>query len=300
EENARTYQDQAFKILDRSKTIVRRNDEWLSTLDFRDIIRLAQNFTVQQFLARDNFARRLETSEPIYLHEMFYSLMQAYDAVAMKTDVQVGGQDQLFNIVVAGRKLQQALGQPSLVAIVMGESLPGTDGELKMSKSMGNHIPLMTTPEDMYGKVMSVPDKAMPIYHKLLFGYTASQLNDLNARLAEDPMGVKKSLAYRVVQEFYGTEGAEQGAKHFATVIQGAGLPDEMPDFAIAAPTPVVDILTGAGLTSSKGDAKRQIQGGGVRANGEKIEQLDAVITPDTLPIVLQVGKRKFVRVIAG
>ncbi|RPI97841.1 MAG: tyrosine--tRNA ligase, partial [Chloroflexi bacterium] len=134
EVNARTYQEQAFKILDPDKTIVRRNDEWLSGLDFRDIIRLAQNFTVQQFLARDNFTRRLDAGEPIYLHEMFYSLMQAYDAVAMKTDVQVGGQDQLFNIVVAGRKLQQALGQPPLIAIIMGELLPGTDGELKMSK----------------------------------------------------------------------------------------------------------------------------------------------------------------------
>jgi tyrosyl-tRNA synthetase len=299
EENARTYQEQAFKILDRNKTIVRRNDEWLSALDFRDIIRLAQNFTVQQFLARDNFTRRLETGEPIYLHEMFYSLMQAYDAAAMRTDVQVGGQDQLFNIVVAGRKLQQALGQPPLIAIIMGESLPGTDGELKMSKSLGNHIPLMTTPEDMYGKIMSVPDKAMRIYHKLLFGYTEAQLKKLDARMMEDPMGVKKALAYRVVQEFYGPEGAEQGAKHFATVIQGAGLPDDMPEFVVSAPMPVVDILAGAGLTRSKGDAKRQIQGGGVRLNGDKVEQLDAVVTPDALPVVLQVGKRKFVRVVA-
>lgn len=298
EQNARTYQNQAFKILDPKKTIVRRNDEWLSTLDFRDIIRLAQNFTVQQFLARDNFARRLETGEAIYLHEMFYSLMQAYDAVAMKTDVQIGGQDQLFNILVAGRKLQQALGQPPLVAIVMGESLPGTDGELKMSKSMGNHIPLMTTPEDMYGKIMSVPDKAMRIYHKLLFGYTEAQLKELDARMAEDPMGVKKALAYRIVQEFYGTGGAEQGAKHFATVIQGAGLPDDIPDFAIRADTPVVDILTGARLTGSKGEAKRQIQGGGVRMNGGKVEQFDALVTVDALPVVLQVGKRKFVRVV--
>lgn len=298
EQNARTYQNQAFKILDPKKTIVRRNDEWLSTLDFRDIIRLAQNFTVQQFLARDNFARRLETGEAIYLHEMFYSLMQAYDAVAMKTDVQIGGQDQLFNILVAGRKLQQALGQPPLVAIVMGESLPGTDGELKMSKSMGNHIPLMTTPEDMYGKIMSVPDKAMRIYHKLLFGYTEAQLKELDARMAEDPMGVKKALAYRIVQEFYGTDGAEQGAKHFATVIQGAGLPDDIPDFAIRADTPVVDILTGARLTGSKGEAKRQIQGGGVRMNGGKVEQFDALVTVDALPVVLQVGKRKFVRVV--
>ncbi|MBN1565759.1 MAG: tyrosine--tRNA ligase, partial [Anaerolineae bacterium] len=235
DDHAQTYQDQAFKILDPEKTIVRRNDEWLAPLDFRDIIRLAQNFTVQQFLVRENFAKRLDEGAPIYLHEMFYSLMQAYDACAMKTDVQVGGQDQLFNILVAGRKLQTGLGQPPLIAIIMGESLPGTDGEVKMSKSMGNHIPLMTTAEDMYGKVMSVPDAAMPIYHKLLFGYTARQLDDLAAQLEADPMGVKKALAYRVTAEFYGEAGAQAGEKHFATVIQGQGLPDDMPEYAISA-----------------------------------------------------------------
>jgi tyrosyl-tRNA synthetase len=299
EENARTYQQQAFKILDPARTRVRRNDEWLAGLDFRDIIRLAQNFTVQQFLARENFARRMDAGEPIYLHELFYSLMQAYDAVAQETDVQVGGQDQLFNILVAGRKLQQALGQPPLVAIIMGESLPGTDGEVKMSKSLGNHIPLLTTPEDMYGKVMSVPDKAMPIYHKLLFGYTPSQLDELAAQMEADPMGVKKALAFRVVEEFYGTEGAQQGAQHFATVIQGAGVPDDMPQLAISAPTPVADILAEAGLTRSKGEAKRQIKSGGVRLDGEKVERFDAEVAPGDLPVVLQVGKRKFVRVVA-
>jgi tyrosyl-tRNA synthetase len=300
EENARTYQDQAFKILDSSKTIVRRNDEWLSSLDFRDIIRLAQNFTVQQFLTRENFAKRLDAGEPIYLHEMFYSLMQAYDACAMESDVQVGGQDQLFNILVAGRKLQQALGQLPLIAIIMGESLPGTDGELKMSKSMGNHIPLMTTAEDMYGKVMSVPDSAMPIFHKLLFGYTRSQLDALRLQMESDPMGVKKALAYRVTGEYYGEDGAQAGEKHFATVIQGQGMPDDMPEYAISAPTQVADILADAGLTRSKGEAKRQIKGGGVRANGDKVDAFDAEIAPDALPVVLQVGKRKFVRVVAG
>jgi tyrosyl-tRNA synthetase len=140
EENAQTYAQQAFKILDPEKTRVRRNSEWLSTLDFADIIRLASNFTVQQFLVRENFAKRMDTSQPIYLHEFFYALMQAYDAVAQEADVQVGGQDQLFNILVAGRKLQQALGQRPQIAIIMGESLPGTDGSAKMSKSQGNHI----------------------------------------------------------------------------------------------------------------------------------------------------------------
>jgi tyrosyl-tRNA synthetase len=165
EENAHTYAEQAFKILDRDRTRVRRNDEWLSTLDFADIIRLASSFTVQQFLVRENFAKRIETNQPIYLHELFYGLMQGYDAVAQEADVQVGGQDQLFNILVAGRKLQEAMGQRPQIAIIMGESLPGTDGYVKMSKSLGNHIPLLAEPWDMFGKVMSIPDHAMPIYH---------------------------------------------------------------------------------------------------------------------------------------
>ncbi|MBN1202440.1 MAG: tyrosine--tRNA ligase [Anaerolineae bacterium] len=298
EENARTYQAQAFKILDPARTRVRRNDEWLADLDFRDIIRLAQNFTVQQFLTRENFARRLDAGEPIYLHEMFYSLMQAYDAYAQQSDVQVGGQDQLFNILVAGRKLQQALGMPPLVAIIMGESLPGTDGEVKMSKSLGNDIPLMTTSEDMYGKVMSVPDKAMHVYHKLLLGWNAAQLDELDAQMQSDPMAVKKALAYEITRTFYGQDGAEQGAAHFAQVHQRGELPDEMPEYAIVSEARVVDILTGAGLTSSKGDAKRQIKGGGVRLNGDKIADFDAILLPDDLPVVLQVGKRKFVRVV--
>lgn len=299
-ENARTYQEQAFKILDPERTQVRRNDEWLSSLDFRDIIRLAQNFTVQQFLVRENFARRLEQGEAIYLHEMFYSLMQAYDAVALRADVQVGGQDQLFNILVAGRKLQQAVGMPPLIAIIMGELLPGTDGEVKMSKSMGNHIPLLTTPEDMYGKVMSVPDKAMPVYHKLLLGWNEHQLAALEARMAAEPMQVKKDLAHQIVSIFMGEEAAEQGAHHFATVIQGEGLPDEMPSFTIAAPTRIVDILAEAGLTASKNDAKRQITGGGVRLDGERVTDFEAEIAPGRAPAVLQVGKRRFVRIVAG
>jgi len=300
DENARTYQEQAFKILDPARTRVRRNDEWLAGLDFRDIIRLAQNFTVQQFLTRENFALRMEKGEPIYLHEMFYALMQAYDAVAQQTDVQVGGQDQLFNILVAGRKLQQALGQLPLVAVIMGESLPGTDGELKMSKSLGNHIPIMTTPEDMYGKIMSVPDKAMRIYHKLLLGWGPEQLAELDRQMAVDPMRVKKSLAYQITAIFHGTDGAERGAEYFARVHQERELPAEMPEYGIAGPMRVVDILANAGLTSGKNDAKRQIQGGAVRLNGDKVENFDSVLSPDALPAVLQVGKRKFVRVVPG
>ena len=161
-ENGQTYAEQAFHILDRNKTRIRHNGEWLAELSLVDLIKLGQNFTVQQFLARENFAKRIDAGEPIYLHETFYALMQGYDAVAQHTDVQVGGTDQLFNIIVAGRRLQEALGQKPLVGIITG-ILPGTDGVLKMSKTTGNAIPINSSPEDMYGKVMSLPDHAMPL-----------------------------------------------------------------------------------------------------------------------------------------
>ena len=227
-ENARTYAEQAFKILDPNLTRVRYNDEWLSTLDFADIIRLASNFTVQQFLVRDNFKKRLDAGEPIYLHELFYGLMQGYDAVAQETDVQVGGQDQLFNIVVAGRKLQEALGQRPQVAVIMGESLPGTDGEIKMSKSLGNHIPILAEPWDMFGKVMSVPDKAMPIYHKLILGWSPKQVAELEAGLksgALHPNEVKMNLARQIVSIFHSAEAAEAAQKHWDEVFRSHGDP---------------------------------------------------------------------------
>src|SRR5512136_1451229 len=170
-ENARTYAEQAFRVLDREKTIVRYNGEWLSELSLVDLIRLGQNFTVQQFLDRENFKVRLERGEPLFLHKTFYARMQGYDAVVMKTDVQVGGTDQLFNIIVAGRKLQESQGQRPLVGVICG-ILPGTDGVKRMSKSTGNVIPINSGAEDMYGKIMSVPDFAMPLFMKLVTRWT--------------------------------------------------------------------------------------------------------------------------------
>ena len=192
------------------------------------------------------------------------------------------------------------LGMPPLIAIIMGESLPGTDGSVKMSKSMGNHIPLLTTPEDMYGKVMSVPDDAMLLYHKLLLGWGEHELAALQERMVSEPMQVKKDLAYKLVSIFMGDEAAEQGARHFATVIQGEGLPEDMPVYTISRSTRITDILAETGLTASKSDAKRQITGGGVRLDGERVTNFETDIAPDRTPAVLQVGKRKFVRVVAG
>jgi tyrosyl-tRNA synthetase len=304
DENARTYAEQAFKILDPAKTRVRRNDEWLSTLDFADIIRLASNFTVQQFLVRENFSKRLDAGEPIYLHEFFYALMQAYDAVAQEADVQVGGQDQLFNILVAGRKLQQGLGQKPQIALIMGESLPGTDGEIKMSKSLGNHIPLLSEPWDMYGKVMSVPDTAMLIYFKLILGRSPTQLKEIETGLADGsihPNELKMSLAHEIVSIFYSPEAAEAAQKRWDEVFRSDGdsVPEDIAEESLTAEERVMDILRRLNMVDSGGEAKRLMKQNGVRLNQEPVTDPSAIVTLDMLPAVLQVGKRKFVRLIS-
>ena len=302
EDNAQTYAEQAFKILDKEKTRVRRNDEWLALLDFADIIRLASHFTVQQFLARENFSKRINDGKAIYLHEFFYALMQAYDAVAQEADVQVGGQDQLFNNLVAGRKLQTGLGQKSQVAIIMGESLPGTDGEIKMSKSLGNHIPLLSEPWDMYGKVMSLPDKAMGIYHKLILGWTPSEVARLEAHIERGeahPNEVKMRLARDIVSIFHSSPAAQAAQARWDEVFRGGrGMPEDMDEAHLSAAAEIRDLLLRLNMVKSRGEAKRLIQQNGVRLNEQKVNSPQATITLDMLPAVLQVGKRQFVRLV--
>ncbi len=298
-ENARTYTKQAFKILDPEKTVIRYNHEWLAKLTFQDLIHLASNFTVQQFLARENFRKRYDAGDAIFLHEFFYPLMQGYDAVALETDVQIGGTDQIFNIVVAGRKLQEAFGQRPQVAIIV-PILPGTDGVVKMSKSLGNHIPIMATPEDMYGKVMSLPDHVMLTYFKLVTRYKPDQIDQIERDLKEGrrhPRDVKMELAREIVSIFHGDEAAQRAEAHFVRVFQQRELPEDMPTWMVEGPTSVVDILAAAGLTKSKGEARRLIRQGGVRLDGEKITDTEFVFTPDGKEHVLQVGRRRFLKV---
>ncbi|HYO89476.1 MAG TPA: tyrosine--tRNA ligase [Candidatus Limnocylindrales bacterium] len=303
-ENARTYAQQAFKILDPNLTRVRYNDEWLSTLDFADIIRLASNFTVQQFLVRENFSKRLDDGLPIYLHELFYGLMQGYDAVAQEADAQVGGQDQLFNILVAGRKLQEAMGQRPQIAIIMGESLPGTDGEVKMSKSLGNHIPLLAEPWDMFGKVMSVPDKAMPIYYRLILGWSPPQMAEFESGLADGslhPNEAKMRLAREIVSIFHDTEAAEAAQRRWDEVFRGgSGVPEDMPEAVLTAEQRITDLLRELKMVSSSSEAKRLIEQRGVRVDEQPVKDVFATLTPEQLPVVLQVGKRRFVRLVRG
>ena len=295
-ENAKTYTDQAFRVLDREKTRVRYNGEWLSKLSLVDLIRLGQNFTVQQFMARENFSKRLESGEPIYLHETFYALMQGYDAVVQETDVQIGGTDQLFNIIVAGRKLQEALGQKPLVGVICG-ILPGTDGNQRMSKSTGNVVPINSGAEDMYGKVMSVPDFAMGTYSRLVSRWTPAEIDEMEKALKDGklhPRDAKMKLAREIVSIFYSEDEALAAEEAFVRLFQQKETPDEMPEYEMPAGATVLDVLMGAGLVSSKSEARRMIDQKGVRLDGETLERGDEAFPH---PGVLQVGKRRFARV---
>jgi len=295
-ENSRTYTEQAFRVLDREKTKIRYNGEWLSELSLIDLIRLGQNFTVQQFLARENFANRLERGEAIYLHETFYALMQGYDAVAQQTDVQVGGTDQLFNIIVAGRKLQEALGQKPLVGIITG-ILPGTDGVQRMSKSTGNIVPINTGAEDMYGKLMSIPDFAMGKYMRLVTRWSPHEIEALEKEIASGslhPRDAKMRLAFEITSIYYNDADAQKAQDAFIKTFQQKEVPDEMPEFELQSGQTVLDVILAAKMAGSKSEARRLFDQKGVRLDGETIERGDVAFPH---PGVLQVGKRKFLKV---
>jgi tyrosyl-tRNA synthetase len=294
--NARTYAEQAYKILDRDKTKIRFNSEWLAGLTFAELIKLASNFTIQQFVTRDNFRKRWDNGDPIYLHETFYSIMQGYDAHALQTDVQVGGTDQLFNIVTAARKIMSSLGDKPNIAVILG-ILPGTDGEVKMSKSLGNHIPLLSTPEDMYGKVMSLPDKAMGAYMRLVTRWTPDRIAGIEADLKSGklhPRDAKMALSREIVSIYHSEAAAQAAEDSFRKVFQQKEMPDEMPDYALQAGQTVLDVLMAAKLVTSKSDGRRMIEQKGVRLDGVVLEKFEAVFPHAG---VLQVGKRRFVRV---
>ena len=296
EQNALTYARQAYKILDADKTIIRYNAEWLAKLNFADLIRLASNFTIQQFLTRENFKLRWEQGDAVYLHETFYALMQGYDAYAMRSDVQVGGTDQLFNIVTAARKLMTFMGEKPNIAVIMG-ILPGTDGEVRMSKSLGNHIPILAPPEDMYGKVMSVPDKAMSDYFRLVTRWSTTEIAELESGLAAGhlhPRDVKMKLAREIVDIFHGAEAAERAEKDFVRVFQHHDLPGDIPDYTLQPGETVLDVLVTGGLAPTRSEGRRLVSQGGVRLDGEVLSDPNQLFPR---PGVLQAGKRRFLKV---
>ena len=295
-ENGQTYADQAFHILDPQKTKIRYNAEWLSKLTFAELIKLASNFTIQQFLTRENFKLRWEKGDAVYLHETFYAIMQGYDAYAMRADIQVGGTDQLFNIMTAARKVMTYMGEKPNIGIILG-ILPGTDGIVRMSKSLGNHVPLNTTPEDMYGKVMSIPDFAMPQYFRLVTRWLPAQIDEVEKNLKEGtlhPRDAKMMLAREVVGCFYKDEEAPRAEENFVRMFQQKEAPEEMPEYSLKSGQTVLDVLVDAGLVASKSEGRRMIEQKGVKLDGQALTEALAAFPH---PGVLQVGKRHFIKV---
>jgi tyrosyl-tRNA synthetase len=296
EENARTYAEQAFKILDEKKTKIRYNAEWLSQITFADLIKISSNFTIQQFLTRENFKLRWEKNDAVYLHETFYAIMQGYDAHALKADIQIGGTDQLFNIITAARKIMTYFGEKPNIGIVLG-ILPGTDGVVKMSKSLGNHIPINTNADDMFGKVMSIPDMAMPSYSRLVTRWIPPQIEEMERGLKDGslhPRDAKMKLAWEITSSFYNDTLANEARENFISMFQKKDVPTDMPDYSLEAGQTVMDVLVNAGLAGSRGEARRLVDQKGVKLDGEVLEQAGAEFPHAG---VLQVGKRHFLRI---
>lgn len=296
-ENAQTYAQQAFRVLDKEKTELLFNAEWLARLTLKDMIHLASNFTIQQFLTRENFRKRWDNEEPVYFHELFYAIMQGYDAYSLDTDVQVGGTDQMFNIMTASRKIMAYFNKKPNIGIIL-PILPGTDGELKMSKSLGNDIPLETTPEDMFGKVMSIPDKAMGSYSRLVTRWTMDQIEAFEQamKLGElHPRDAKMELATEITSAFFSEEEAEKAKQEFINMFQKGDMPDEIPEFKPKGEAVLLDVLLDSGLVKSKSEARRLVEQNGVKVDGEAVSDAYLTLMPG---VIVQVGKRRFIKIV--
>jgi tyrosyl-tRNA synthetase len=287
--NAQFFAEQAFRILDRERTEVRFNGEWLAQLSYADTVRLARTMTVARLLERDDFATRFGTHVPISLSELLYPIMQAYDSVAIEADVEIGGTDQRFNLL-AGRDVMPHYGQEAQVVITF-PLLVGTDGELKMSKSRANYIGITEPPEEMFGKVMYVPDKALRQWWEML----------AHGPHPDEPMEWKLELARRITARWHGEEGARSGEAHFTRVVRRHEAPDEVPELPLDGDDPVhlPKLLADAGYVASTSEARRLIGQGGVKLNGAAVAELD-VPRSELAGALLQVGKRRFARLTAS
>ncbi|MEZ4661918.1 MAG: tyrosine--tRNA ligase [Caldilineaceae bacterium] len=297
-EKGASYAKQAFRVLDPDKTTVRYNHQWLSELSVSDVIGLAANFTVQQFLARDNFSKRHERGDAIWLHEFFYALMQGYDAVALETDVQVGGTDQLFNLM-AGRKLMEAQGMAPQTILTF-PILVGTDGVMRMSKSTGNYIGIDEPPGVIFTKVLNVPDSAMRNYAELVTRWDQQDIDRMFGDVESGALSMrelKHALAHEIVSIFHGAEAAEQAAADALKMHEGQA-PSDAPVYLLKEDKSVLDILWEAELVKSKGEGRRLIQQGGVRLDGESVTTIDQLVSAQAgAEQTLQAGKRKFLRI---
>ncbi|HZQ10356.1 MAG TPA: tyrosine--tRNA ligase [Anaerolineae bacterium] len=299
QENARTFMDQFFKVVDRDKTEVRWQSEWFGKFTLEDVFHLAKSFTLADMMEHETFEKRWRAGQPLTMIELLYPALQAYDSVAIDADVEFGGTDQKFNIL-AGRQLQERRGKrPQEVFLV--PLLPGTDGNAKMGKSLGNTIDVYDTPFDMFGKVMSLADSVLPVYLTVASDLPTDEVEEYKRELAEgrvNPRDIKLKLAYDIVRQFHGADAARQAEEEFIRVFSKRELPSEMETFQLTAPMPIVDLLVAASFAPSKSEARRLIQQGGVKLNDEKIDQMDVVVPPSEG--ILSVGRRKFVRLVNG
>lgn len=301
-ENARTYQEQIFKILDREKTIVKFNSEWLQTMNFMDVANLASKYTVARMLERDDFKKRFASNQSISIHEFFYPLMQGYDSVAIKADIEMGGTDQKFNILM-GRTLQKEYDQEPQIALLM-PIIEGTDGVKKMSKSLGNYIGISEAPNDMYGKTMSIPDELIIRYFELVTDEHPDSIEAMKSDIEQDkvnPRDLKMKLAKEVVRLYHGEEKALEAEQYFKSVFQKKNIPDDIAEMEVSMEESeeglffIPKIVTGLKLSPSTSEARRLLKQGGIKLNGEKVENDKiALQTGD----IIQVGKRKFAKII--
>ncbi len=301
--NGRTYVDQLAKVLDPAKTIVRFNSEWLGKLSFADLVGLLSKMTVAQVLQREDFALRFGAGQPISLHELVYPLAQAYDSVAIRADVEMGGQDQKFNIL-AGRALQKELGQEAQVALFM-PLLVGLDGVKKMSKSLGNYVGIGEAPPEMFGKLMSMGDALMPSYFELCSDVPMGEVAVLTDPSRTHPREAKKRLAREIITLYHGAEAAQAADDEFERVHKAHEVPDEMPEVAVPADlcdaaghARITAVLVAAGLAPSSGEAKRLVQQGGVSFDGAKVTDPAQTVLVQTGQVV-KVGRNRFARLIA-
>ncbi|MGC8521121.1 MAG: tyrosine--tRNA ligase [Steroidobacteraceae bacterium] len=297
--NARTYEQQVFKILDPELTRVEFNSRWLGALTAADFVRLAAHYTVARMLERDDFAKRYKAGQPIAIHEFLYPLAQGYDSVALKADVELGGTDQKFNLLV-GRQLQSAYGQEPQVVLTV-PLLEGTDGINKMSKSLGNYIGIAEPPGEMFGKVMSVSDTLMWRYYELLSFRSLADLAALRRAVADgrNPRDVKLELAHELVARFHGAESAAQAQREFLARVSERAVPSDLVPQALpvaAEGLRLANLLKAAGLAASTSEANRKIEEGAVRIDGEKVTDRALMLKPGA-DVVLQLGSRRFARI---
>lgn len=297
--NAKTYFDQISKVIDANSTQVLNNADWLHKLSMTEIMKLASNVTVAQIMARDDFAKRYKEGRPISIHEFFYPLMQAYDSVVLDCDIELGGTDQKFNTLL-GRDMQTAYGKEEPQIVMLLPLLEGTDGVVKMSKSYPEHcISLTDSANDMFGKLMSVPDTLIMRYMSLLTDASDEELKQTEEDLkTQNPRNIKLNLAYTITKMYNGEESANAARDEFVNVVSNKGVPSDIPEVKLPGDTPLSEIVLNNGLCDSKGEFKRLIAQGAVKINDEKCSDVAFVVKTDELPVVIKVGKRKFVKAV--